>query len=341
MAQRGRGCDGLGGIGGEQQSPERRLVISCPVEMNGQLAGSIGTGEQVWWLFGQGVGDAAVKPLALRREKLVVDDLADQRMTKAVGVGVAIDDDELRVDRRVERDFERVRIHSGDPHQQVVARVVAHDGDHADDRSADDIETFELGGDEIGQHGGDRLPTEVGGDELCREERVPLTASEDLIDEVGGRHPSDQGLDLRGELIAAESSELHAARRGQACDLAEAATLLWVGSDLVGAVGANHHDVFVHEIAGEKIEQVPRQGVGPVQILEPDHDGPVRTDVGDELEQRREQRASRRPLGRRAAPDPVAQRRQGGLRKRSRMCSPNVAEQFGQWCQRDQLAAHW
>ena len=125
MAQRGRGCDGLGGIGGEQQSPERRLVISCPVEMNGQLAGSIGTGEQVWWLFGQGVGDAAVEPFALRREKLVVDDLADQRMTKAVGVGVAIDDDELRVDRRVERDFERVRIHFGDPHQQVVARVVA------------------------------------------------------------------------------------------------------------------------------------------------------------------------------------------------------------------------
>ena len=149
MAQRGRGCDGLGGIGGEQQSPERRRVISCPVEMNGQFAGSIGTGEHVWWLVGQRVGDAAVKPFALGREKLVVDDLADQRMTKAVGVGVAIDDDELRVDRSVERNFEPVSVHFGDPHQEVVGRVVPNDGDDADDRPADDIETFELGGDEI------------------------------------------------------------------------------------------------------------------------------------------------------------------------------------------------
>ena len=129
-------------------------------------------------------------------------------------------------------------------------------------------------------------------------------------------------------------------RRGQACDLAEAATLLWVGSDLVGAVGANQHDVFVHEVAGEKIEQVPRQRVGPVQILERDDDRSVSTEAGDELEQRREQRASRRPLGRRARRDPVAQRRQGGLRKRCGICSPNVAEQLGQRCQRDQLAAH-
>ena len=226
----------------------------------------------MWWLVGQRVGDAAVKPFALGREQLVVDDLADQRMTKAVGVGVAIDDDELRVDRSVQRDFERVGVHFGDPHQEVVGRVVPDDGDDADDRPADGIETFELGGDEIGQNGGDRLPAEVGGDELCGEERVALTASEDLVDEVGGRHPSDQRLDLRGELIAAESSEVHAVRRWQACDLAEAATLLWVGSDLVGAVGADQHDVFVHEIAGEKIEQVPRQGVGPVQILERDDD---------------------------------------------------------------------
>ena len=166
----------------------------------------------------------------------------------------------------------------------------------------------------------------MGGDELCGEERVPLTASEDLIDEVGGRHPSEQRLNLRGELIAAESSEVDAVRRGQACDLAEAATLLWVGSDLVGAVGANQHDVFVHEIAGEKIEQVPRQGVGPVQILERDDDRSVNTEVGDELEQRREQRASRRPLGRRARRDPVAQRRQ---RRAPKVLPDSFAERCG------------
>ena len=79
--------------------------------MKGQLAGSIGAGEHVWWLVGQRVGDAAVQPFAFRREKLVVHDLTDQRMTKAVGVGVAIDDDELRVDRGVQRDLESVSVH--------------------------------------------------------------------------------------------------------------------------------------------------------------------------------------------------------------------------------------
>jgi hypothetical protein len=101
MAQRGRGCDDLGCVCGEEQSRERRRTVSCPVEMKGQLAGSIGAGEHMWWLVGEGVGDAAVKPLAFRREKFVVHDLTDQRMTKAVRVGGAIDDDELRVDRRV------------------------------------------------------------------------------------------------------------------------------------------------------------------------------------------------------------------------------------------------
>ena len=150
----------------------------------------------------------------------------------------------------------------------------------------------------------------MGGNELCGEEWVSLPASEDLVDEVGGRRPSEQGLDLRGELVTAESSEVQAVRGGQACDLAEAASLLWVGSDFIGAVGANQHDVFVHEVAGEKVEQIPRQRVSPVQILEPDDDRSISAEVGDELEQRREQRASRWPLGRRARSDPVAQCRQ-------------------------------
>ena len=77
--------------------------------------------------------------------------------------------------------------------------------------------------------------------------------------------------------------------------------MLRVRADLVGAVGADQHDVFVDEIAGEKVEQVPGQRVGPVQILERDDDGAVIAEAGHELEQRREQRAGRRPSDRRAA----------------------------------------
>ena len=117
--------------------------------MKGQFGGSIGAGEYVWRLVGQDIGDAAVKPFAFRRQKLVVHDLADQRMTKAVGAGVAIDNDELRVDRSVERYFEPVRVHFGDLHHEVVGGVMPNDGDDADDQPADDVEIFKLAGDEI------------------------------------------------------------------------------------------------------------------------------------------------------------------------------------------------
>ena len=106
---------------------------------------------------------------------------------------------------------------------------------------------------------------------------------------------------------------MQAVRRRQARELAEAASLLWVGSDFVGAVGADQHDVFVDEVAGEEVEQVPRQRVGPVQILERDDDRSVSAEAGDELEQRREQRAGRRPCDRRTLRDPVAQRRERRL----------------------------
>ena len=140
---------------------------------------------------------------------------------------------------------------------------------------------------------------------------------------VGAGDLSDQSLDLRGELLATESSEQQAVRSRKARDLAETPTLLRVNGDLVGAVGADQHDVFIDEIAGEKIEQVPRQRVGPVQILERDDDRTVTAEAGDELEQRREQRAGRLSFDRWALRDPVAQRCQcGALGQSRRVRSP-------------------
>jgi hypothetical protein len=149
MVQRGRGSDFLGCVGSHEQRRERSDVIPGPVEMKGQLGGSIGAGKYVWWLVSQYVGDAAMKPFAFRRQKLVVHDLADQRMTKAIGVGLAIDNDELRVDRSVERYFEPARVHFRNLHQNVVGRVMPNDGDDADDQPADEVEIFKLAGDEI------------------------------------------------------------------------------------------------------------------------------------------------------------------------------------------------
>ena len=117
--------------------------------MKGQLAGSIGAGEAPVVLVTQGVGDAAVKPFAFRREKLVVHDLTDQRVTKAVGVSVASTTTSCASIAAWSAASSRSSSTSATRDQEVVDGVVPDDGDDADDRPADDIEIFEFGGDEI------------------------------------------------------------------------------------------------------------------------------------------------------------------------------------------------
>ena len=112
------------------------VLIACPVEMKGQFAGSIGARQNVRRLVGERVGNAPVQPLALRWKQLVVDDLADQRVTKPVGIGVAVNDNELRVDRGAQRNFEAVSVHFGDSDEEFVGGVAPDNGDDAEDRSA-------------------------------------------------------------------------------------------------------------------------------------------------------------------------------------------------------------
>ena len=58
----------------------------------------------------------------------------------------------------------------------------------------------------------------------------------------------------------------------QARDLTQAPPLFGIRRDLVGAVGADEHDVLVDEVPGEEVEQVPGRRVGPVQVFERDDD---------------------------------------------------------------------
>ena len=64
-----------------------------------------------------------------------------------------------------------------------------------------------------------------------------------------------------------------------------------VGSDLGGPVGPDEDDWGVEEVPGEELEEVPGVGVGPVEVLDPDRDGPVGAEVADEVEDGGEQAA--------------------------------------------------
>jgi hypothetical protein len=66
-----------------------------------------------------------------------------------------------------------------------------------------------------------------------------------------------------------------------------------VDSDLVCPVGADQHDLLVDHVAGEVLEQIPRHGVGPVQVLEPDDRCAIGDQLRDQLEDGDEQPAMR------------------------------------------------
>ena len=101
--------------------------------------------------------------------------------------------------------------------------------------------------------------------------------------------------------------------------------------------------MFVDEVAGQVLEQVPGHGVGPVQVLEPHEHRVISREVGDQLEYGDEQPSVRRVGlvgGDRAGCEPMAERRQSrrvGQQVRSRPA--DLAEEIGErdqreWCRR-------
>ena len=112
---------------------------------------------------------------------------------------------------------------------------------------------------------------------------------------------------------------------------------------LGGPVCADEDDRGVEEVAGEVLEEVPGVGVGPVEVLDPDRDGPVVAEVADEVEDGGEE-AARAELvagsGRIAAVEPAGQRGEVlRLGEQRRVGAPDLAKEVRQRRQRDDVAA--
>ena len=280
---------------------------------------------------------------SLWREQLRIHDLPDQGVPEPVCVGRRIDHEQLSGDRRPQRSLELVLVDLGDAQQQVVVGVVSDGGNDAKDPPARVVQIREVSGDEIRQHRRDGLTGEVGLDQFRREERVALTAHEHLVDQRERGRAAGQRLDPCRDLVAGESPKVDAMHGRQAGQLTQTATLLGVRADLVGTVGADQHDPLVDQVAGQEVEQVPRQRIGPMQILERHDRHTISWQRPDELEDRAEQPARRRrcPGGsRRIRCRPVPQRGHRRSVQRLRRRSPHVAHQLHQRRQRDHLAAH-
>ncbi|PSK66019.1 hypothetical protein B0E53_02056 [Micromonospora sp. MH33] len=109
---------------------------------------------------------------------------------------------------------------------------------------------------------------------LLDEERVAAGAPVHLVDEVGAGFAPGGAADQRGHLVAGQPGEgdgggLRGQRQQQRSEPVVA------GLDLGVAVGADQQEPFEPGVLGGELEQPHRGRVGPVQVVEDDHDRPV------------------------------------------------------------------
>ena len=79
--------------------------------------------------------------------------------------------------------------------------------DGAEHRSRVFVDLREVRGDDVGQDRRDVLPREVRGDELLGEERVPLTACDDRVDERLRRRLTRERGNLLDDLASVEAGK--------------------------------------------------------------------------------------------------------------------------------------
>src|SRR5262245_63724155 len=98
--------------------------------MDGELTGVQGRP----WLapFLHGLRDAFVQPGPFGGKKAVVDDFPDERVPEPVVAGVAVDDDQLRIDRLVYCPLHHGLGFSEDRRKQIVAHVPADGGERGE-----------------------------------------------------------------------------------------------------------------------------------------------------------------------------------------------------------------
>ena len=103
----------------------------------------------------------------------------------------------------------------------------------------------------------------------------------------GGGKPNTAAA-VHGHRVAIETVERDALDAAHPAELGDSTAQVWVADELAGAVGADEHDPLVDQVPGQVLEQVPGRGITPVEIVEADDDGGLRSQLADEPERQDE-----------------------------------------------------
>ena len=241
----------------------------------------------------EGAGEREVQLRVLAGEQVVVDDLAQQRVAEAVHAVGARDD---QVARRglAHRDPQLGGVEPAGVGEQRVVGALG-DGEHAQDLLRGVGEPLGADHQRVAQRRRQRAAAVAAGrQQLLGEQRVPLAAAVQALDERRlGCGVEDVG-ELIGQLGAGQARELDAAGVRVPLQLGQQRPQRVAAVHLVRAVGADgEHALGAHGPRDEG-EEGPRGAVGPVDVLEQQQHRLLAAEALQQREQRLEETALRR-----------------------------------------------
>jgi hypothetical protein len=247
----------------------------------------------------------------LARQQVVLDDLAQQRVAEGVAA-LGIGDDDLAGDRLAQPFVQLAPLDAGGVLEQAVVEP-APDREHAQQLGRRRREALDAHHQRVAKRGGQRAaPVEAGGEQLLGEQRVALAARVQALDELGGGRCAQDVGERFGELLTREPRQLDPAGARVALELGEHRAQRVAAMQLVGPVGGDDEDALGAERAGEEGEEAARGGVGPVDVLDREHQRRIGRKPVEQGEQRLEDARLRDLCLLGAQPRPAAELREEG-----------------------------
>ena len=252
----------------------------------------------------QRLGELGVQLGALAGEHVGGHRLAHQRVTEAVVVAVLNQD--VARDRLAQRLVELGAAELAYLREQRMADVAPGGGRHPQDvarllrqRLDPDHQRVAECRRDLGALGRRR-------DQLLGEERVAVGALEHVPDQRLARLLAEDRDQEPAELLARKRSQVDPLDDGSAIELRHERPQGVATMKLVAAVGADEQQPRVVRVANQEGEKVPGGAIGPVQVLDREHDRPGLAEAGEQREQDLEQaRLCERLVEGRVAADPA------------------------------------
>ena len=133
-----------------------------------------------------------------------------------------------------------------------------------------------------------QLRVRARGEQLLGVKRVSLRALEQPRDQVRAWPLPEDALDLLGQLFGGERRKRQPAHAAHARELGDKATHRMLSRKLVETKRGDRQDALAPCRANEEREEVARRAVGPVEVLDDEHDRSLARQRSQQPEQQRE-----------------------------------------------------